>query len=591
MADNILQTKIQLRYGTYTQWMNSNLILLQGEAAICSFPQDRTIEHLSNSKPDYTPPSIGIKIGDGTHYFRELPWVQAIAADVYTWAKSSIKPTYTAQEIQGLQSFVENLVGGDIEVNIAPRIYQLVQGTGDNVNKYYLQYKENNSENNWIIDTTTYIDLENLQKIVSWIGQANLNDYPTLITRTAEQIRYFLGTLAQVDNAVTNQFVTSVSEINGIINVTRAQPTFSNLSGSATVSQGGTGLTTLTEDSVLVGNGTNAVKLVPIAESIENNNYLVTNRLVKSYVDNATAGLTGAMHFIGDAGVTIRENSAVNPNINGYDFSKAQPGDVVLSEQKEFVWTGGTWRLLGDEGSYAIKGSIVDADIDAEAEIAQSKIANLSETFDTKVDKVEGKVLSSNDFTNEFKNKLDGIDEGAQRNIIEHILVNGSEVRPSTIEQVPNSVNLQISEFGENAQLKLAGIAAGAEVNKVEKIVFDGTEVTPDANKVITLTSNPHTEHENKIEQIFINDREQTIINKQVRITIDQEALNLNVVAGAQIPKEDNSGFDEIMQVQKKLQFERIATTADVKDLKQNYNNTYIILDCGTSDNDMHPTN
>jgi len=81
-----------------------------------------------------------------------------------------------------------------------------------------------------------------------------------------------------------------------------------------------------------VGNGTNAVKLVPIAESIENNNYLVTNRLVKSYVDNATAGLTGAMHFIGDAGVTIRENSAVNPNINGYDFSKAQPGDVVLSE-------------------------------------------------------------------------------------------------------------------------------------------------------------------------------------------------------------------------------------------------------------------
>ena len=591
MADNILQTKIQLRYGTYTQWKESNLILLQGEAAICSFPQDKTIEHLSNSKPDYTPPSIGIKIGDGTHYFRELPWVQAIAADVYTWAKSSIKPTYTAQEIQGLQSFVENLVGGDVEVNIAPRIYQLVQGTGDNVNKYYLQYKENNSENNWIIDTTTYIDLENLQKIVSWIGQTNLNDYPTLITRTAEQIRYFLGTLEQVDEARANQFVTSVSETNGIISVTRAQPTFSNLDGNASVSQGGTGLTTLTEDSVLVGNGTNAVKLVPIAESIENNNHLVTSRLVKSYVDNATAGLTGAMHFIGDAGVTIRENSAVNPNINGYDFSKAQPGDVVLSEQKEFVWTGGTWRLLGDEGSYAIKGSIVDADIDAEAEIAQSKIADLSETFDTKVDKVEGKALSSNDFTNELKNKLDGIDECAQRNTIEHILVNGNEVRPTTIEQVPNSVNLQISEFGEDAQLKLAGIAAGAEVNKVEKIVFDGTEVTPDANKVITLTSNPHAEHENKIEQIFINDREQTIINKQVRITIDQEALNLNVVAGAQIPKEDNSGFDEIMQVQKKLQFERIAATADVKDLKQNYNNTYIILDCGTSDNDMHPTN
>jgi len=55
--------------------MNSDVILLKGEAAICAFPQDRTIEDLSNSRPDYTPPAIGIKIGDGQKYFYELPWV------------------------------------------------------------------------------------------------------------------------------------------------------------------------------------------------------------------------------------------------------------------------------------------------------------------------------------------------------------------------------------------------------------------------------------------------------------------------------------------------------------------------------------
>jgi len=67
-----------------------------------------------------------MKIGDGRSLFYQLPWVQAIAADVYEWAKTSYKPTYTAQEIQGLQSYVEGLIGGDVEVTIAPRIYQLI---------------------------------------------------------------------------------------------------------------------------------------------------------------------------------------------------------------------------------------------------------------------------------------------------------------------------------------------------------------------------------------------------------------------------------------------------------------------------------
>ena len=34
-----------------------------------------------------------------------------------------------------------------------------------------------------------------------------------------------------------------------------------------------------------------------------------------------------------------------------------------------------------------------------------------------KVDKEDGKELSSNDFTDELKNKLDGIEEGAQKNV------------------------------------------------------------------------------------------------------------------------------------------------------------------------------
>lgn len=582
MAENILETRILLRYGTYSQWMNSDVILKVGEAAVASFPRDRVIDGLSNSTPENTPPAIGIKIGDGIHYFYELPWIQAVAADVYNWAKQSYKPTYTAQEIQGLQSFVESLIGGDVEVTIAPRIYQLTRGVDDNYYKYYLRYKENNENAQWVIDTSTYIDLSDLAAIVEWLGRTNIDEYPSLITRTAEQIQYFLGTLNSTDSAQDHQFVTSVSETSGITTVERARPYFTDIAGTALVSQGGTGRTTLTEDYVLVGNGTEPVKLIPIADTIANNNHLVPNNVIKAYVDNATAGLSSAMHFIGEASVVITSNSSVDPRIGGYVFANAQPGDVILYDYKEFVWTGSNWRLLGDEGSYAVRGSIRDADIDNEAAIQQSKIAGLDEAFESKVDKIDGKSLTSNDFTDELKQKLEEIEAGAQRNSIEHILLNGSEIRPTTIEDVPNTINLQINEFNINAQNKLANIEAEAQVNKIEKIVYDGEEVSIDANKTVSIISNPHTEHENVIESIYINDIEWAPNNnKEVRIILDQAALNLNVVEGAIVPNEQG-GTSEVQQTNKKLVLEKIAVTGDVKDLSQT-NDTYIILNCGSS--------
>lgn len=583
MAEHTLETRILLRYGTYSQWMNSETILKLGEAAVCAFPQNRTIEGMSNNKPDYTPPAIGIKIGNGHDYFKDLPWVQGIAADVYNWAKSSVKPTYSAQEIQGLQSYVENLIGGDVDVNIAPRIYQLVQGTGDNINKYYLRYKENDENSNWIIDTSTSIDLQGLEDALDWLGRGNIEDYPNLISRTAEQIRYFIGLINAADTAREHYFVTEVAQSNGTISVERARPTFADISGITDVTQGGTGRNTLTEDYVLVGNGTDPVKLIPIAESIENNNHLVPNNLIKAYVDTAVSGITGAMHFIGDSSVVINNNSSVDPQISGYIFANAQLGDVILYDSKEFVWTGINWRLLGDEGSYAIKGSIKDADIDENADIQQSKIAGLDASFNTKVDKVEGKSLTSNDFTDELYNKLEGIEDSAQRNIIEHIYLNTVEVSPITVNGNARSIDLQIEEFDSAARSKLSGIASGAEVNKIEKITYDGTEITPDANRVVAIVSDPHTEHENKIEQIFINGREWAPNNdKQVKITIDQAALNLSVIEGAVIPRKGENGVDEVSQSNKKLELSRIAVSGNVEDLLQT-SDTYVIFDCGTS--------
>jgi len=127
--DNRLTVTILLRYDTYSNWMNSDLILGAGEAAIAAFP------NLNSTLP---PTAVGIKMGDGRHYFDELPWIQAVAADVYAWAKASNKPTYTANEISGLAEFIAaHTSGGGGGGSAGSGSYQIVY---DNVsNKYILQ--------------------------------------------------------------------------------------------------------------------------------------------------------------------------------------------------------------------------------------------------------------------------------------------------------------------------------------------------------------------------------------------------------------------------------------------------------------------
>lgn len=594
MAENTVEARILLRYATYNQWMNSNNVLKIGEAAVCSFPNSHTIDE-TNIIPENTPPAIGIKIGDGIHTFRGLPWVQAVAADVYNWAKSSTKPTYTANEIEGLQSYIEEHApggggsgGGD--VTVASRLYQIVRGTGDNINKYYLQYRDNTDGSQWVVDMAHYIDVDDFVKVSNWIGANDLSEYPDLESKVAEQILIILNGYDYNDTDVAHQFVTSVSQTNGLISVTRMRPSFTDLAGQVNVLQGGTGRTTIPQNEVMVGNGESPITTIPIADEITNNDALVPNYLIKQYVDDAVAGLAGAMHFIGEATVIITNNSIVNPNINGYNFALAEPGDVILSEEKEFVWTGTAWQLLGDESSYAVKGSIRNVDIASDAAISQSKIYNLTEDLNTKVDKIEGKSLSTNDYTTEEKEKLENIQEYAQVNTIEHILLNDTELVPNG----EKAINLQIPVLTEEQLYAIEHF----EPNIIEHIFVNGTEILPSTinqkARSIGINFTPFTQEEktklstiesgaeaNIIESISINGREYTPnTNKQVEITIDQSALNLNVLEGARYPV--GNTYADIDITNKKLELSHLAATGNIDHLVQT-SGTYIILDCGSS--------
>ena len=670
MASNTLNARLQLRYDTFMNWMNSDVILLPGEIAIATMQNRKTLSY-SDAQPDNTPPAIGIKVGDGTHYFYELPWLQAVSADVYNWAKASTKPTYTANEISGLAEYISqqsSSAGGS-----SSGMYRIIYDSANN--KYILQQYNNDLEV-WE-NTNSEIDFNSLINriitIENWANGSYNNigniELP-LVAYIQDKVVTFINRLNVDDSPITHQFVTSVSESQGKISVTHSGITASDItSGVLSTAQGGTGFSDVSTGEILIGSATGKLQKTNISTSIdvnEQNNIPTTGALI-SYVNTKTAGLTGAMHFIGESNIDVSGgNNHADPQIGGYSFKNAQPGDVILYNTKEYVWTGSIWQLLGDEGSYAIKGSIKDADIDAEANISQSKIANLTETFAGKVDKVEGKQLSSNDFTDEYKIKLQNIEESAQVNKIEHILLNGTESLPHTVNNVEKTVELNISEFDaisraklatiqeyaqvndiagislngttltpdnnkivaltikefddesraklatiqEGAQVnpfdtlylngkqilpdnnkrldlsireypkidedKLKTIQEGAQANVIERIKFDNVEILPDQDKVISILSNPHTEHENIIEHITLNGTEQTPTNKIVALTIDQDFIK-----GAEMPATNNAKED-ITIIQKKLQLSRIAASGNISELIQS-DNTYILIDCGSS--------
>lgn len=103
--------------------------------------------------------------------------------------------------------------------------------------------------------------------------------------------------------------------------------------------------------------------------------------------------------------------------------------------------------------------------------------------LNNKVDKVSGKGLSTNDFTNAYKTKLDGIATGAQVNVIEGITVNSTAVPltnkianltiPTKLTDLTNDGNFVTdanyvhtdNNFTTTLLNKLNGIATGAEVN------------------------------------------------------------------------------------------------------------------------------
>ena len=393
MATKTFNTRISLKYDTYTNWTTNNPVLLAGEAAVCVVPAD--------AGTGLNEPAILLKFGDGTSSFTELSWASAIAADVIPSLKGS-NPTLPATSITGLEDFISGAIQ---DTNTT---YQLVQNGNTS---FKLQSKENASAP-WVDVSTitiTYtltegtangtVAFNGTNVAVHGLGSAaytNSTAYDaagaaagvqTALTGTAEDTASDLtlnGLKKYVDQEVTGAVADAASEAQDLINaldMSAVSAGAGQVIGSVSQTDGVVSATlkTLTASDIPTieqsqVNGLTAALAGKQDTLVFNTAYNASTNKAATMTDvqNAVSGLSGAMHYVGES---TTDPSTGTATVEGHEDWVS--GDVVTYQSKEYVYDGENWRELGDESSYAIKGSIVDADIAANANIAQSKIANL----------------------------------------------------------------------------------------------------------------------------------------------------------------------------------------------------------------------
>lgn len=167
----------------------------------------------------------------------------------------------------------------------------------------------------------------------------------------------------------TGEIIEKISETDGKISVSKRALTASDI---PTIKQ-----------SQVNGLGT-ALAAKQDTLAFQNDNYdKTTNKAItKSDLDAAVAGLSGAVHFIG-----VKESLPANGN----------NGDICIVGNKEYVYStsDSQWHELGDETIYAVKGQIKDVDIAADAAIAQSKIAGLTDALAAKANSADLGTMAS----------------------------------------------------------------------------------------------------------------------------------------------------------------------------------------------------
>ena len=187
MAERTLNTRIKLRYASYSEWQNSSVQLLPGELAVCYI-------EANNSEIKNTAPTVLFKVGDGEHVFKDLKWSSARAADVYDWAKAESRPEYTKADV-GLGN-VRNVEGYSKD-EVDAKVKEIQGALNADTNTTYrfdlsvaneiTIYSKNIGEEEVKVGTFT-VDFSALEQLVA--QKADKTDLNNYYTKTEADGRY-----------------------------------------------------------------------------------------------------------------------------------------------------------------------------------------------------------------------------------------------------------------------------------------------------------------------------------------------------------------------------------------------------------------
>lgn len=232
----------------------------------------------------------------------------------------------------------------------------------------------------------------------------------------------------------------------------------------------------------------------------------------------------------------------------------------------------------------------------------QFLISKIKSALAGKVDTVSGKGLSTNDYTTDEKNKLAGIAAGANAYTLPTAsastlggvkvgsnLTISNGVLSGTYSDATTSVHGLMTASDKT---KLNGIETGAQVNVIETVKVNGTALTP-SSKAVDITTPTTATIKSQIEAYGYqtSSQVQTAVNNAVgKIT----GISLSVVTSlpttgaagtiyliAHSHSDSNDSYDEYIWVEANKAFEKIGNT-DV-DLSA-YMKTSDLSEIGTTD-------
>ena len=297
-TNKVFQTRIQLKYDTYENWIAANPILKKGEMAIATV--DSGVQSMTNL------PNIVLKVGDGTSHYNDLKFVSALAADVHGWAKANTKPVYAASEITGLQEAIEQY--SDYDTNTQYRIIQVVNEKKEAIpGKYQLQSKELSGDWQNVTDpegnVTSLIDVTDAFGRIATL-ETTIEGLTGGAGSIANQIAAAIARLSYTgydagvaDNSETISFVGEISEANGVVSATKRDLKFKTAYNSK-------------------------------------NNKVATEADVKEVVEQFSKSLTykGMLNNL-------------PTDVSGY-----KTGDVIIVGKLEYIFDGTKFDQFGDEG-------------------------------------------------------------------------------------------------------------------------------------------------------------------------------------------------------------------------------------------------